>query len=591
MTTQNIAANPTPSPAPANGQSAATNDSNAPQKNHASGSLYVGDLAPDVTEALLFEIFNPVGPVSSIRVCRDSATRQSLGYAYVNFHNAQDAERALDTLNFYSIKGSPCRIMWSHRDPSLRKNAKSNIFIKNLDKTIDNKELYDTFSQFGSILSCKVAMDSMNNSKGYAFVHYADEAAAVKAIEEVNGKLIRDKKVFVAKHERRQDRQGSSNKFTNVYVKFVPEEWDLEKFRETFSAFGKITSCVLQADNQGKHRGFGFVNYDKHEEALKAIEEGSKISIGDDKTLFVDRFQKKAERVATLSKKFEDLRREKMEKYKNLNLYVKNLEDDVDDGKLRELFEPFGEISSAIVMKDDKGVSRGFGFVCFANSDDAAKALAEMHSKIIGAKPIYVNKAQRKEERQAQLEAQFQQTMASQRMHMPMFYPQAGMGMPPMMYPPQMMGRRPNMGQQMRNPYPPMYAGQPRRNGQAPRPFPQQRAAGAPPKMRGPQPGPRYAQQPIPMPSVAPPIPAHNVMAGGELTASALAEATPEAQKQMLGERLFPLVQRERHDIAGKITGMLLEMEVPEVLSIIENEQERKAKIAEAIEVLNQVNQ
>lgn len=95
----------------------------------------------------------------------------------------------------------------------------------------------------------------------------------------------------------------------------------------------------------------------------------------------------------------DDIRQERSAKYQGMNLYVKNLVDEVDDAQLRSEFAPFGTITSARVMRDEKGKSKGFGFVCYTSPDEATRAVTEMHNRMLHGKPVYVALAQRRDER------------------------------------------------------------------------------------------------------------------------------------------------------------------------------------------------
>ncbi|KAM9737284.1 polyadenylate-binding protein 1b [Menidia menidia] len=600
-------------------------------------SLYVGDLHQDVTEAMLYEKFSPAGAILSIRVCRDMITRRSLGYAYVNFQQPADAERALDTMNFDVIKGRPVRIMWSQRDPSLRKSGVGNIFIKNLDKSIDNKALYDTFSAFGNILSCKVVCDE-NGSKGYGFVHFETQEAAERAIEKMNGMLLNDRKVFVGRFKSRKEREAElgarAKEFTNVYIKNFGEEMDDEKLRELFSKYGNAMSIRVMTDDSGKSRGFGFVSFERHEDAQKAVDEMNGKEMNG-KLIYVGRAQKKVERQTELKRKFEQMKQDRMTRYQGVNLYVKNLDDGIDDERLRKEFLPFGTITSAKVMMEG-GRSKGFGFVCFSSPEEATKAVTEMNGRIVATKPLYVALAQRKEERQAHLTNQYMQRMASvravpntvinpyqpvppsgyimaaipQAQNRTAYYPAAGQ-MAQLRPSPRWttQGVRPqhfqNMPGAMRPSAPrPQTFGSMRPSSQVPRMMSSQRVAG---QNVGPRPagaaaagapvrgvpqykyasGVRNPQQHISaQPQIALQQPAVHVQGQEPLTASMLASAPPQEQKQMLGERLFPLIQNMHPSLAGKITGMLLEIDNSELLHMLESPESLRSKVDEAVAVL-----
>jgi len=375
----------------------------------------VGDLAPDVNEGLLFDIFNAVGPVSSIRVCRDAVTRRSLGYAYVNFHQVADAERALDTMNFTTIKDRPCRIMWSQRDPSIRRSNVGNIFVKNLHESIDNKQLYDTFSLFGNILSCKVVTDrDSGKSKGYGYVHYETAEAASAAIEKLDGMLIDGQEVQVGVFMRRTERPGQMD-WTNLYLKNIPREWDDARLMEEFSKYGEVISAAHQVGVPKRP----FVKKavvpaavpKKEEEEEKS--EGAAAAVGGDEPeegevkegsadVAEPAEEKAAEEKVTEEKPAEDEKASEEEK---------PAEDAVEEKPAEEaVVEPEAP-------RPPKRVPLGFGFVNYAEHESAVAAIEDMNGREFTTinfdgeeitAELYVGRAQKKAERERELRAKFE---------------------------------------------------------------------------------------------------------------------------------------------------------------------------------------
>jgi polyadenylate-binding protein len=72
----------------------------------------------------------------------------------------------------------------------------------------------------------------------------------------------------------------------------------------------------------------------------------------------------------------------------------------------------------------------------------------------------------------------------------------------------------------------------------------------------------------------------------GAFIITELSSAHPQEQKQILGERLYPLIQNMHPELAGKITGMLLEIDNAELLHMLESHDSLKAKVEEAVAVL-----
>ena len=151
---------------------------------------------------------------------------------------------------------------------------------------------------------------------------------------------------FVPRNERSQ--RSNNPRFTNVYVKNFGENFTYSDLNNMFQEFGIITSSIVVLDKEERSRGFGFVNFETHESAAKAVEMLNGKTVND-KTIFVGRAMKKREREMEMKRFKEQQTKERQQRYQGVNLYIKNLEEEITDEKLREEFKKFGTITSAKV--------------------------------------------------------------------------------------------------------------------------------------------------------------------------------------------------------------------------------------------------
>uniref|UniRef100_A0A1D1XVK7 Splicing factor 3B subunit 4 n=1 Tax=Anthurium amnicola TaxID=1678845 RepID=A0A1D1XVK7_9ARAE len=176
-------------------------------------TVYVGNLDPQVSEELLWELFVQAGPVVNVYVPKDRVTNLHQGYGFVEFRSEEDADYAIKTLNMIKLYGKPIRVNKASQDKKSL-DVGANLFVGNLDPDVDEKLLYDTFSAFGVIVTNpKIMRDpDTGNSRGFGFISYDSFEASDAAIEAMNGQYLCNRQITVSyayKKDTKGERHGT----------------------------------------------------------------------------------------------------------------------------------------------------------------------------------------------------------------------------------------------------------------------------------------------------------------------------------------------------------------------------------------------
>lgn len=487
--------------------------------------IFIGDLSSTVVESDLYTLASRFGEVVYIRILRHFQTKESLGFAFVAFNKPEHAHTARAALNGLDFKGNHIRVarFFKERDPE------ANLFISELPEKATAKDLEDLLSKFGPIVSSKVSYDKNMHSNKYGYVQLEKKEHAAQLLS-ANLELF-GQKIKAAKFLPASQRENLHNK-NNLYIRGFDEAMTSEQLVSIFEKFGELQSHALinTKDFKGNPRYFGYVGYKTSEEAQNAIDLlNDKESHNVKWTVVLH--QSRTVRRAKLLMEF----RKKVEDWKKRNLFIKGFSQTLTESQLREICSEYGKVASVKILKLEnieykEGsavqtlVSKGCGFVCFAMQESATAAFSGLKNKKIEGASLIVHFWKPREELVKDINLMKMKRMQSQMMQFGMIYPQI-----------------------------------------MPRSQFQGRMRPAPPMM-------------MPKPQEAVKLP---------FDLKTFEESAPEVQKRILGENLYPIVlEKSNKKIAGKITGMLLEIEPGTLLKLLQSPGEVANKVAEAIEVL-----
>ena len=231
------------------------------------------------------------------------------------------------------------------------------------------------------------------STKKFARVEFPTPGMAEKAKNELNGlnflprssKSGLTKVVSLSNFEEKDQFQLKNDVSKNVLVKNISPDFTGREFYLMMKTYGDIKYMKFKIDFLCKSKGYGEVYYYTEEAATKAINDlnGKRVL---DKDLIVCHL----------------IPGKTAANYKN-NLYIKNFPKTFTEDELKQYFSKYGELKSVLIAKDEKGISKGFGFICYDNPKQANEAYLkenQLKTQFEGCdEALYINYAMKKEDR------------------------------------------------------------------------------------------------------------------------------------------------------------------------------------------------
>ncbi|XP_062386406.1 poly(U)-binding-splicing factor PUF60a isoform X2 [Sardina pilchardus] len=163
------------------------------------------------------------------------------------------------------------------------------VYVGSIYYELGEDTVRQAFAPFGPIKSIDMSWDSVTmKHKGFAFVEYEVPEAAQLALEQMNSVMLGGRNIKVGRPSNIGQAQPiidqlaeEARAFNRIYVASVHPDLSDDDIKSVFEAFGRIQSCMLSRDpTTGKHKGYGFIEYDKPQSSLDAVSSMNLFDLG-----------------------------------------------------------------------------------------------------------------------------------------------------------------------------------------------------------------------------------------------------------------------------------------------------------------------
>ncbi|XP_046754288.1 nucleolin isoform X3 [Gallus gallus] len=350
-------------------------------------SLFVKNLTPtkdyEELRTAIKEFFGKKNlQVSEVRI------GSSKRFGYVDFLSAEDMDKALQ-LNGKKLMGLEIKLEKAKSKESLKENKKERdartLFVKNLPYRVTEDEMKNVFE---NALEVRLVLNKEGSSKGMAYIEFKTEAEAEKALEEKQGTEVDGRAMVIdytgEKSQQESQKGGGERESKTLIVNNLSYAASEETLQELFK---KATSIKMPQNNQGRPKGYAFVEFPTAEDAKEALNSCNNTEI-----------EGRAIRLEFSSPSWQkgNMNARGGFNQQSKTLFVRGLSEDTTEETLRESFE--GSISARIVTDRDTGSSKGFGFVDFSSPEDAKAAKEAMEDGEIDGNKVTLDFAKPKGE-------------------------------------------------------------------------------------------------------------------------------------------------------------------------------------------------